>query len=82
MAAKPSPYPGEIDAESQPLFFRSEPPLNHGQHRSPHACGSNTHKSIKEAGGPKLLDGAHKENADAQDEAAGGDDAAGRPICL
>src|SRR5512136_275760 len=70
---KSKPISGGYDSESKAAFSWREPSLNHGEHRGPHACGTNTHNSVEEAGGPKLVDGAHKKNADAEDEAAGGD---------
>src|SRR5512136_1761005 len=71
------PISGGDDAESEPPFFRGEPPLNHGQDRSPHASGSNAHNSIEEAGRPELVDGAHEKDPDPENQGAGGDDAPG-----
>ncbi len=57
---------GGDDAESKTSFSRREPPLNHGQHGSPHARGANANNRIEEAGGPELLDGAHEDDANSQ----------------
>src|SRR5512136_2752275 len=74
---KSKPISGGYDSESKAAFSWREPSLNHGEHRSPHACGTNTHNSIEEAGGPKLLDGAHEDHPDPQNQGTGGDDPPG-----